>query len=109
MSRNDVVNDKERMEKETAVERGRTESVAENSQVPAGEESRVSGKPNTGTACNSRYVRVRKLPSGSAQVVTIMNSGDKAEILDRIPGFYKVRVINGGHVGFVSSNYFTED
>lgn len=78
-------------------------------QAPTLEEPKDSGKPKTGKAANSRYVRVRKAPSSSAQVVTTMNVGDQAQILNRIPGYYEVRVLKNGHVGFVASNYFRED
>lgn len=103
---------KERMEKEAymhameAAERNRSEN---NSQVPTDEGSKASGRAKTGTAINARYVRVRKGASASSQVVVVMNAGDRAEILDRIPGFYKIKTLNGDYVGFVSSNYFTED
>lgn len=80
-----------------------------NSQASADEKSKGSGKPKTGKAANSRYVRVRKGASESSQVVTIMNLGDQADILDRVPGYYKVQTKNGGHVGFVASTYFKED
>lgn len=79
-----------------------------NSWAPADEGLEGSGSPKTGKAVNSRYVRVRRGPSGSAQVVVTMNAGDKAEILDRLPGFYKIRT-KDGHVGFVASNYFKEE
>lgn len=94
---------------ETAVKE--EEAVVEEkepSQVPADEEPKVSEKPKTGKAANSRYVRVRKTPSANAQVVTIMNTGEEAEILDRVEGFYKVKTKKGGHVGFVASTYFKE-
>lgn len=107
--------DKERMEKEAwelpmeTMERGRSKNADKNGQVPTDEGSKASGKAKTGTAANSRYVRVRKVPAANSQVVAVMNAGEKAEILDRIPGFYKVRTVKGGHVGFVASNYFMED
>lgn len=80
-----------------------------NSQTSAEEKSKGSGKPKTGKAANSRYVQVRKGASGSSQVVTTMNLGEEAEILERMTGFYKVRTKKGGYVGFVASNYFKED
>lgn len=79
------------------------------SQASAEEKSKGSGKPKTGKAANSRYVQVRKGASGSASVVTTMNLGEEAEILDYIPGFYKIKTKKGGYVGFVASQYFKED
>lgn len=81
----------------------------ESGQVSTDGKSKGFGKPKTGKAANLRYVTVRKGPSGSSQVVTTMNLGDEAEILDRIPGYYKIRTLKGGHVGFVASTYFKED
>lgn len=93
-------------EKSTVEER---KSTKKNSQASAEEKSKVSGKPKTGKAANARYVAVRKGASASSPVATTMTLGDEAEILDRIPGYYKIKIKNGGHVGFVSSNYFKED
>lgn len=80
-----------------------------NNQVPVDEEPKETGKPKTGKAANSRYVRLRKGPSSSAQVITNMNLGEEAIILDRLPGYYKIQTEKGGHVGYVASNYFKED
>lgn len=107
MSKNDVRTDKDKMAEEVYANLERR--FVENSQAPADEESTASGKAKTGTAANSRYVRVRKGASGSSPVVTVMNAGETAEILDRVPGFYKIKTTKGGHVGFVASNYFVED
>lgn len=71
--------------------------------------SNGSGKPKTGTAVNSRYVQIRKAPSASSQNVGFMNSGDRAKILDRVPGYYKIQTEKDDHIGYVSSNYFEED
>lgn len=79
------------------------------SQVPADEEPKVAEKSKTGSACNARYVRVHKTASGGSPVVIVMKEGESAEILEQFTGFYKIRVLNSGHVGFVSSNYFKED
>lgn len=73
------------------------------------EQPKVSGKPYTGVAANAKYVRVRKGPSGSAQVVAVMTSGEGAEILEKIKGYYKIRTNRGNHIGYVASNYFRED
>lgn len=77
--------------------------------APIDEGSPEFGKPKTGRVVNSRYVRLRKSPTGGALSVKVLNSGDCAEILDRVPGYYKVKTINGGHTGFIPSNYFKED
>lgn len=90
-------------------EKSSTDEKKKRSQASADEKPKGSGKPKTGKAANSRYVRVRKGASESSQVVVIMNLGDEADILDRVPGYYKVQTKNGGHVGFVASTYFKED
>lgn len=95
--------------KAEAVKKVKTETVEKPSPTPTDEESKKTERVKRGTAVNSRYIRVRKGPSSSAQVVTIMNAGDKATILDRLSGFYKIETEKGKHVGFVASQYFTED
>ena len=102
MKSKDVVEEKI-MEMEEAAQ------TEENGQVLADEEPKVFGKPKTGHVINSKYVRVRKTPSGSAQVATVAEYGDAAEILEKIPGFYKVRTCKNGVVGFIPSDYFQED
>lgn len=82
--------------------------TVENDQVPVDEESRVSGKPKTGRVCNSKFVRVRRGPSGSSNVVTVLDNGDHATILDRVSGFYKI-LTHSGHIGYIPSTYFQED
>lgn len=84
-------------------------TVTEDSSVSPDVEPMVSGQPKTGSAVKGRYVRVRKNPSGSAQVVTVMNLGDTAKVLERIPGYYKIETHKDGKVGYVDSNYFQED
>lgn len=88
------------------------EKYEENSQVPTDEEPRVSRKPKTGKnkkgkIVKSRYVRVYRGPSTSYPVVATMSIGDRASILDRISGYYKIR--KEDLVGYVSSNYFEEE
>lgn len=102
-----AVLEEEVIEETKAVEERKSTKKA--SQASAEEKSKVSGKPKTGKAANSRYVAVRGGASVSSKLVTTMNLGDEAEILDRIPGYYKIKTKNGGHVGFVASNYFKED
>lgn len=80
----------------------------ENGSAPTGNGVIGSGKPKTGRAANSRYVSVRRGPSGSAQVVETMKSGDSAVILDFLPEFYKIQT-EKGQVGYVSVDYFEED
>lgn len=90
------------------VEEKKVETVEKISPAPTDEESKKAESVKRGTAVNSRYVQVRRTPSSSAQVVTIMNAGDKATILDRVSGFYKIETEKGKHIGFVASQYFTE-
>lgn len=83
------------------------ELIEKNGLTPTDEESTGSRTPKTGKAFNSRYVQVRKVPSSNAPVVETMKLGDQAEILEKLPGFYKIKI--GNHIGFVASNYFKED
>lgn len=84
-----------------------------NSQAPTDEEPKVTRKPRTGRpkkgkVVNSRYVRVYKGPSTSWPLVTTMKIGERATILDKLPGYYKIQTEKGDYVGYVSSNYFEE-
>lgn len=85
------------------------EFLESNGQAPTNEGSKASRKPKTGKAIKSRFVRVRKAPSSSSPAIAIMNLGDQADILDRLPGYYKIKTKNDNHIGYVSSNYFQED
>lgn len=116
MSKNDVNSeldvrkeDYDQLAKETVEENKKEKKVEKTSPVPADEVLKKSERSKRGMAVNSRYIQVRKIPSGSAQVVAIMNAGDKAEILDRIDGFYKIKTDKGNHIGYVASQYFVED
>lgn len=84
-------------------------TVKKSRRTPAEKGSKGSRKPKTGKATNSKFVRIRKGASVNSPVVAVINLGDRAEILDRVPGYYKVKTEKEGHVGFVSSNYFEED
>lgn len=96
-------------ETQDSVNLDQKDTKQENRRTSSGKESKGSRKPKTGKAANSKYVQVRKGPSSSAQVLTAMSLGDRAVILDRLPGYYKIKTENGGYVGYVSSNYFKED
>lgn len=85
------------------------EIFEETSKVPAGKEQKVSRKPKTGKAANSKYVQIRRGPSPNSQIVANMSCGDTAIILDRVSGYYRIQTEKEGNVGYVSSNYFKED
>lgn len=85
------------------------EFLESNGQAPTNEGSKASRKPKTGKAVNSRFVRVRKAPSSTSPAVAVMDLGDQADVLGRLPGYYKIQTKKGNHVGYVSSNYFQED
>lgn len=79
------------------------------SQNPTREDSYGSRKPATGSAINSKYVRVREAPSSKAAVVTFMAEGDTADILGARLNYYKIRVHKTNEVGYISSEYFKEE
>lgn len=86
------------------------EEVSEtNNQVPVDEEPEVSSKPKTGIASGAKYIHVLDRPRVGAKVVVVMDAGDRGEIIDKVPGFYKIRVVEKDRVGFISSNYFKEE
>ena len=85
------------------------DEITYNHLAPARERAKTAGMSTTGIAVNSKYVRVRKSPSANAQVVTVIDCGSRATILERVDGFYKVRVDDGGYIGYIASNYFKED
>ena len=83
--------------------------VKKSRRTPAEKGSKGSRKLKTGKAVNSKFVRIRKGASGNSQVVAVINLGDRAEIIDRVPGYYQIKTEKEGYIGFVSSNYFEED
>lgn len=80
-----------------------------NDQVSIDEKPRSSGNSKTGKVINTKFARLRKTPSANGQVVATMKFGEKAEILAKIPGFYKVETRDDKRVGYISSNYFEEE
>lgn len=82
-----------------------TENVNGRSPVDAG-----SKQPDakTGKVVNGKQVRVRKMPSQSSDVVTLLAAGETAEILERLPGWYKIQIPSKGITGYIASNYFQE-
>lgn len=92
---------------ETIIEQQTT--ISEDSPSPADEESRVSRQPKTGHAVNAKYVHVLERPTAGAKVIGVMELGDVGDIIDRVPGFYKIRIQKVDRTGFIPSNYFEED
>lgn len=90
----------------------------EGSQQPASKEPEKTEKNEvqqpevrTGTVANAGFVRLRKFPSATAQVLTVLNEGDKIEIIDKVPGYYQVKTVVTGKetIGYVAEEYFKED
>jgi hypothetical protein len=63
--------------------------------------------PRTGKIVNAKFVRFRKAPSTTADVIAVLSEGDTAEIIGKVRGYYKVYIKN--EIGFVASQYFKED
>jgi archaellum component FlaD/FlaE len=119
-------NVKETENHQPAVELPENEETEKNSQDPAKEGSQQPAskepektaenevqqpKVRTGTVANAGFVRLRKFPSATAQVLTVLNEGDKIEIIDKVPGYYQVKTVVTGKetIGYVAEEYFKED
>lgn len=72
-----------------------------------------SKKPSTkiGKATNSKFVRVRKVPSSSSTVVTLLADGDRVKILETLPkeGWYKIQVERTNEIGYVAKEFIKEE
>lgn len=92
---------------ETNVMVGETEEF--NSQASTDEKPRRSENSiKTGKVVNTKYATLRRMPSANAQAVASLRFGDKAEIIEEITGFYKIKT-SKGLIGYISSNYFKEE
>lgn len=85
------------------------ENVKVNNQAPVDEDPEVASKPKTGYSHGAKYIHVTDRPRSLGKVIAVMANGDRGEIIARIPGYYKIRVVGKDCVGFISSNYFKED
>lgn len=81
-----------------------------NDQEPIKEEPKQP-TTNTGKVANAKFVKLRKSPSSSADVVVVLHEGDNVTIIEKVPGYYhvKVHVKNKAEVGYISSAYLKED
>lgn len=65
-----------------------------------------------GVIANSRLVNVRNSPSPHAEVVQILDRGDKVEIIDEVQGYYRIQIEDENHVkreiGYVSLDFCKE-
>jgi archaellum component FlaD/FlaE len=99
-------------------EKNSQDPAKEGSQQPAAKEPEKTEKNEaqqpevrTGMVANAGFVRLRKFPSATAQVLTVLNEGDKIEIIDKVPGYYQVKTVVTGKetIGYVAEEYFKED
>lgn len=82
------------------------ESVDSESKKVMTPTERGSNGPRTvdGITCNSPKVRVRKRPSLSADVLTILEKGTEVKILNKDGDFYRVR-FNTNELGYIHQDY----
>lgn len=119
--------------KETEIQQLEVEEVESNSQDPAEEvpqqpeveepeketknekpkkeENSRKSKTKTGSIVNTKFVRLRKFPSQSAQVLSVLTESNTIEILEKTSGYYqvKVNIIGKDVIGYVSEDYLKED
>lgn len=57
-----------------------------------------------GTIINAKLVSVRKRPSPTEEVITVLPKDDHVEILEALEGYYKVR-LRTSEIGYISSNF----
>lgn len=77
--------------------------------TPSNVESKDQLSEGTGRVCNSKYVNLRKSPIANGPVIGVLENGDEAIILEKRPGFYKVKVVKNGKTGYIAEHYFKED
>lgn len=77
--------------------------------TPSNVGSKNQSDEATGEVYNSKYVNLRKSPIANGPVIGVLENGDRAVILEKRPGFYKVKVIKNGKIGYIAEHYFKED
>lgn len=77
--------------------------------APSNEGPENQLEKGTGSICNSKYVNLRRSPIANGQVVDVLVNGDKGLILEKVPGFYRIKVVKNGKIGYVAERYFKED
>lgn len=72
------------------------------------DENEYEYKTKRGIVCNAPLVRVRKEPSGTSSIVTVLEKGDEVTILGKsTETFYKIDLGND-IFGYISCNYCEE-
>lgn len=93
-------NKKERWKKLVEEEQKKTESLEETKSEPA---------TRTGLVTNHPKVNVRAKPSMDAKILLVAEMGDKFDILEELPDWFKIQLNdNPGRSGYISSSYFVE-
>lgn len=93
-------NKKERWKKLVEEEQKKTESREETKSDPA---------TRTGLVANHPKVNVRARPSMDARILLVAEMGDKFDILEELPDWFKIQLNdNPGRSGYISSSYFVE-
>lgn len=77
--------------------------------IPSNEESRNQLENGTGVVCNSKYVNLRRSPIANGQVIDVLENGDRGVIVEKVSGFYKIKVIKNGKIGYIAEHYFREE
>ena len=64
-------------------------------------------KPHDVKLCNSRYIRVRKLPTATSDIVATCDFGTIVTAISHESGYYKVQTAEG-LTGYVVDRYVSE-
>lgn len=77
--------------------------------IPSNEGSQNQLENRTGTVCNSKYVNLRRSPIANGPVIDVLENGDEGLIMEKVPGFYRIKVVKNGKDGYIAEHYFRED